>query len=249
MGHVCNTAGFRPKRAGAATFLLLVLLLAIATLGVAGASEESGRWDEAMRAFDEQDRTNPSPPGGVLFVGSSSIRRWRTLATDFPEMVVANRGFGGSTIADSVAWFDQLVLPHRPRLVVFYAGANEICRGVSAETAAADFRAFCDRLHTALPDSKVVFISIVLAPVRWERRAAFALANTYVAAFCAADPRRHFLDVNAAMLTAAGEARPELFTEDRLHLSPAGYALWRDLLKPLLAETMPPAACASLAAR
>jgi lysophospholipase L1-like esterase len=194
----------------------------------------SADWSEAMAAFAREDAARPSPPGAVLFVGSSSIRLWSTLAADFPGMPVINRGFGGSHIADSVYHFERLVSPHRPRLVVFYAGTNDLAAGKTPEAVAGDFRAFCDQLHAARPEARIIFISIQLSPARWQHRDKFALANTYIAAFCAADPRRRLLDTNAAMLTPDGQARPEFFHADQLHLSPAGYAMWCRLLAPLL---------------
>lgn len=36
------------------------------------------------------------------------------------------------------------------------------------------------------------------------------------------------------MLDADGQARAELFGKDRLHMNAAGYALWRDIVRPYL---------------
>src|SRR5262245_57010070 len=77
-----------------------------------------------IQAFEASDKTNPPPQHGILFIGSSSIRLWKTLAADFPGRPVINRGFGGSQIIDSVNYFDRLVLPYHPKLIVFYAGGN-----------------------------------------------------------------------------------------------------------------------------
>lgn len=194
----------------------------------------SADWSKEMAAFATEDAAGTLAPGGVLFVGSSSIRLWKTLAADFSGVAVLNRGFGGSHIADSIVHFGRLVAPHKPRLVVFYAGTNDIAAGRSPEEVASDFREFCGLLHAALPDTRVVFISVQMSPLRWALREKFALANAYVAAFCAADPRRSFLHTNPFFLTADGEPRTELYSEDRLHMSPAGYAVWRRLLEPLL---------------
>ncbi len=216
--------------------LLSAGLLLSAALRAQDSPAAAEKWARDMAAFAEADRVSPPEPGGVLFIGSSSIRLWSTLAEDFPGVRTVNRGFGGSEIADSVRHFDRLVRPHRPRLVVFYAGSNDIHSGRTAEATAADFRGFCARLHGALPETRVIYCSIVLVPARWEKRAEYALANTLIAAFCAADPRRQFLDLNTTMLTPEGAARPELFLADRLHLSLAGYAIWRQMLAPYLAK-------------
>lgn len=198
------------------------------------AAPKPDRWAKAMAAFAAQDRDKPPAPGGVLFLGSSSIRLWKTLAEDFPGVPLLNRGFGGSHIADSVRHFDTLVTPSKPRLIVFFAGTNDINSGKPPEEVAADFRALVGKIHAAQPETRVIFISLAIAPRRWEKRAAMALANTYIAAFCASDARLRFVDTNAVMLAPDGTARPEYYVEDRLHMSPAGYAVWAELLRPLV---------------
>jgi lysophospholipase L1-like esterase len=187
-----------------------------------------------MEAFRADDLAHPSPDGAVLFVGSSSIRLWTTLAADFPGVVVVNRGFGGSHIADSIVQFDRLVLPHRPLLIVFYAGTNDIASGKTPEQVAADFREFCGLVGTALPETRVLFISLQMAPARWEFREKMALTNSYVAAFCAADERLTFVDMNPHVLTPEGAPRTEIYSPDMLHMGPDGYALWRRILEPFV---------------
>ena len=220
--------------------LVLVACLATASFCIAapapatdGKVSSPERWAAALATIEARHPA-PAEPIDALFVGSSSIRRWNTLAEDFPSLTVLNRGFGGSQIPDSLNLFERLVGSHRPRTVVFYAGTNDIAGGKSPETVAADFRDFCARLHSRLPETRVIFIAMTLCPKRWELRDKMALANAYIAAFCAADPRRHFLDVNAVMLSPEGLARPELFVEDGLHLSPLGYIIWSRTLKPVL---------------
>jgi lysophospholipase L1-like esterase len=196
----------------------------------------SGDWTVDMDAFRAADAAQESPDGVVLFLGSSSIRLWKTLAADFPGVDVLNRGFGGSHIADSIVHFGDLVLPHKPRLIVFYAGTNDIASGKSPEQVAAHFREFRRRVAEVLPETKVLFISLQMAPARWELREKMALANTYVAAFCAADERLFYVDVNPHVLTEDGAPLTELYSSDMLHMGPEGYALWRRILRPFIAS-------------
>jgi lysophospholipase L1-like esterase len=216
-----------------AKLLLLVILLQPA-IHAEEPSANHARWQKAMTAFEKQDRENPPAQGGVLFLGSSSIRRWKTLASDFPGVPVLNRGFGGSWIADSTHYFDRLVMPSKPRLIVFYAGGNDLSGGRSPEAVAGDFREFCKKLHSVLPDTRVIQVSIFLTEKRWEQRNKTTLLNTYLKAFCRSDPRLEFVDVTSAMLSPAGGVRPELHAEDKLHMSADGYAIWTKLLRPLV---------------
>lgn len=209
--------------------LLLAFLAAGAAAGAAPA-----KWAASIDAFIRADAANPPPREAVLFVGSSSIVRWNSLARDFPDVPVINRGFGGSELADSVHYLDRLVLPHQPRVVVLYAGENDLQAGATAEEVHARFQAFRQRLHAALPQTRLVFIAIKPSPSRAKIRAQIDRANALIAATCREDPRLAFADVVPPMLDAAGQPRPELFVADRLHLSEAGYALWRPIVAPLL---------------
>ena len=194
------------------------------------------RFKDAIAAFEAEDAKTPPVPGGVLFTGSSSIRRWTTLAADFPGVRTINRGFGGSYLSDCVQFFDRIVPAHRPRLVVLFAGSNDLNGGRTPEEVAGAFRAFCNKLHTALPDAKILYISIGLAPSRWAIADKMAFTNALIAAHCAADPRRKFVDLNPHTLSGEGEPRPELYVADRLHLNADGYAIWRRHLAPHLVE-------------
>lgn len=222
-------------RAAVRCFRVVGLLAVLSTVAPAAvAATASADWSADMERFAAEDAAAHLVPGCVLFVGSSSIRMWETLAADFPGVSVVNRGFGGSHIADSIVHFDRLVVPHGPRLVVFYAGTNDIASGKSPEDVAADFREFCSMLHAAKPEARVVFISLQFAPSRWHLREKMALANAYIAAFCAADPRRTFVDSNSVTMSAEGRPRPGLYVDDQLHMNPAGYAVWTKLLRPVV---------------
>ncbi len=99
---------------------------------VAQNAQDPDRWESAMQAFEKQDKQNPPEKGGIVFIGSSSIRRW-DLKKSFPDLDLINRGFGGSVIADSIRYFDRIVTPLKPRTVVLYAGDNDIGRGMTAQ--------------------------------------------------------------------------------------------------------------------
>ena len=152
-----------------------------------------------MAAFEEADRTLPPPQGGVVFVGSSSIRRWN-LDTWFPGKGYVNRGFGGSEIADSVRHVDLLINRHEPRVVVTYAGDNDIVRGKTAQQVANDFKAFVGRVHAENPDARIAFIASKPSILRWEMVGAIRQANALIREFTITDDRLGFVDIDGPML-------------------------------------------------
>ncbi len=200
----------------------------------ASVAAKPASWLNEIDALTRDDAVHPPAAGGIVFVGSSSIRFWTTLAADFPGLPVIGRGFGGSELADSVYYLDRVVLPYRPRTVVLYAGENDIAAGKTPEAVASDFREFCVRIRAALPGTRILYIAMKPSPSRWAKRAQLEQGNALIAAACARDPRLTFVNVWPAMLDASGQPRPELFRDDRLHMKPEGYAIWIRLLTPLL---------------
>lgn len=206
-------------------------MLALVGGGVPGFGQDPHRFDTNILEFERQDRVNPPAPGSVLFVGSSSIRLWVDLAKDFAGHRVLNRGFGGSHISDVNFHFGRVVLPYRPGLIVLYAGDNDIAGGKSPETVRNDFREFVRLVRTQLGDVRIGFIAIKPSPSRWSLIDAQRRANRLVREACVSGRGLTFLEIGRPMLGPDGRPRDELFVADRLHLSRAGYDVWRDVVR------------------
>lgn len=192
------------------------------------------RSEAEIRAFEAADRASPTPPGGIVFFGSSSIRMWRSLDTDFPGLPVLNRGFGGSTLPEAIHYFSRAVLPHRPRTIVFYEGDNDLTFDWGPMRVADDYRTFVRTVRDSLPNTRIVFISLKPSPSRWRLVDQQREANRLVREIVARDTLQTFVDVFTPMLGANGRPRPELFIADSLHMTPAGYAIWREKVAPVL---------------
>lgn len=187
-----------------------------------------------IESFERQDRIAPPPPGAVLFLGSSTLRLWSSLAQDFPELAVVNRGFGGSQIEDSIRYAPRIVLPLKPKILVFYAGENDLAAGQSPQQVCADFQRLVADVQAALPVTRIVFISLKPSPCRTKWLAAMRQVNAAIQDWIRRDPRLEYIDVFTPMLDKSGVPRAELFTADRLHMNAAGYALWARILGPRL---------------
>lgn len=192
-------------------------------------------WEKEVAAFEATDRRNRPRPGGIVFVGSSTIRLWKTLAQDFPGLGVLNRGFGGSQMADSARLADRIILPYRPRQVVVFAGSNDIAAGKSPRQVAADFLDLVRQIRSAAPQTRIALIEITSSPSRWEQRGRVVEANAILQRLCARNGAA-FIPVRAKLLGADGAPRPELFIADRLHLNADGYRLLADAVRPFLAH-------------
>lgn len=189
------------------------------------------RWKKELDAFTAADRLQMPPTGGVLFVGSSSIRMWSDLETAFPDQpLVIRRGFGGSRISDSADLVQRLVLPYRPRLVVLYAGENDLAEGANPQDVLGHFVRFVQQVQSELPATRVAYMSIKPSPSRLVKMALMREANLLIQTHVLANENLDYIDVHTAMLDNDGRPRPELFVRDQLHLSAEGYGLWRQIV-------------------
>src|SRR5262245_8497817 len=116
------------------------------------------RWDKEISAIEEREKTAPPAKGGLVFIGSSTIRNWKTLEQDFSDHKVINHGFGGSQIVDSTHFADRLIFPFEPKMILLRAGGNDIHAGKSAEQVFREYQEFVKAVHAKLPDAQIVFI-------------------------------------------------------------------------------------------
>lgn len=213
-----------------------LLLLAALLVGHVSAPAAPERWAREIDQLTQDDAVQLLAPDTVVFVGSSSIRLWSTLAADFPGVRILNRGFGGSELADTVHYADRIILHYRPRAVVVYAGENDLWNGKSPEALREDFRALRHRLHAALPQAKLIFLSVKFSPARERIHPQIREANRLIAADCAIDPRCTYVDVATPLCGPDGRSDTQYFLPDGIHLNPAGYEVWTRVLAPHLKE-------------
>jgi hypothetical protein len=192
------------------------------------------QYERDIQAFEAADKTKTPPTNAILMVGSSSIVKWTNAPAQFPDHRLIMRGFGGSYLSDSVVFADRIVIPYKPKLILLYAGDNDIAGGVSPEKVFADFKEFVAKVQDKLPDTRIAYIAIKPSPSRLKFMEPIRTANRLIQDFVGANPKLIYVDVFTPMLGADGQPRTELFVSDRLHLNAAGYKLWAGIVKPVL---------------
>jgi lysophospholipase L1-like esterase len=173
-------------------------------------------------------------PGGIVFVGSSIFHRWTSLASQMAPLPVMNLAFDGAQTDDLLRLVDSRVLPLRPRVVAYYGGSNDVDAGESAAAIFDRIRQFIDRVTTALPDTRIVFVSINLAPEKEARWSVVNEVNRRVELYAAQRNHVEYVDVNPVLFNRDGTSRTELFMSDQLHLRPLAYEEFARILKPAL---------------
>jgi lysophospholipase L1-like esterase len=211
-------------------FLLLLLLMLAPDLVAAQANH--AQWNGAIEAFEASDRSNPPPQHAVLFIGSSSIEHWKSVAADFPEVPVINRGFGGSELGDSTYFADRIIKPYHPRAIVLYAGDNDLYDGHTPRQVRDDFAAFVSKVRSFDPGVPIAFVAIKPSMARKALLPKIKQANGLVRKYAASHHGISYIDVFKPMLGADGQPQPKWFIQDGLHMNRMGYALWIDKLRP-----------------
>jgi len=191
------------------------------------------RWESAIAAFESADQSSPPTPGGIVFVGSSTMRLWKT-AELLPDLPIVNRGFGGSELIDSAHFAPRIVVPCHPKVVLLYAGSNDLSKGAAPCQVAADFEQFVTVIHAACPQAEIVFLSIKPSTKRWPIIHRIRATNSLIEATCVDHERVHFLNVHPEMLNAAGEPETAWLSADGLHLNADGYRRLTELVRPTL---------------
>jgi lysophospholipase L1-like esterase len=231
------------------TTVIAVLAALVAALGLMSLarfvaklrSADPTMWEGAIRRFEKADHRSPPPEGVIVFTGSSSIRFWKSLKEDMAPLLVLNRGFGGSQIHQVTHYVDRIVLPYKPGAVVFYAGENDMAglflsrKRTPVEIRDA-YQRFCEKIHAALPDVPIYYISTKPPKRRLSLWPAMQEANRLVRECCAFDKRLHYIDIVPAMLDAQGNPRRDVFKWDGIHLNKKGYAIWKSVVRPVLLE-------------
>ncbi len=192
------------------------------------------RWESEIAAMEAADRTNPPPKGGVLFIGSSTIRMWSSLQKDFPNHKVINRGFGGSQIANATHFAERLVFPHEPRQIFLRSGGNDLHAGRLPDEVANDFADFVNKVHARLPNTEILFIGLAPAPARWGQMDKNSELNRLVREMALNMPRVAYIDTWTMSLTNEGYPRYDIFLDDQLHFNALGYNLLATRIRPYL---------------
>lgn len=212
---------------------IIFIIVALSVKGNGIPDPDPQRFQKEIEVFIQWDKKNTVPSNSVLFVGSSSIRLWKTKES-FPELPVINRGFGGSHISDVNYYFDQIVKKYQPRVIVLYAGDNDIAAQKSPQQVCDDFIEFVEQVKTKLSGTPIIYLPIKPSTNRWQFWTAMKEANLLIKEYIDLDNNLYYSDTATSMIGKNGQPRSELFLTDGLHLNEKGYQLWVTILNPLI---------------
>ncbi|MEM6345981.1 MAG: GDSL-type esterase/lipase family protein [Bacteroidota bacterium] len=190
------------------------------------------RFENEIRAFEKADSMASPPQDFVLFVGSSSVRMWKTIAKDLAPLPVLNRGFGGSNFEDLLYFSDRIVFKYQPSAVVVYEGDNDIVSDtLKPEHVAMRMGMFQELMQEKLPGVPTYFLSVKPSIARKNLLEKAQATNQLIQKMAAEDEMLTYIDVATPMMTADGKIRADIFIDDSLHMNATGYGLWTEVVR------------------
>lgn len=174
--------------------------------------------------------------GAVVFLGDSITQGWSTLAGDFPEVKIANRGISGDTTRGVRYRLKEDVLDVKPAAVVMLIGTNDLGLDGSPEDAAANLKAIFAALKRSNPKMPVIVCKVMPSHESKSRPAdKIQRLNALVDEAIQGDAQFIRVDTWSIFADADGNSKPEEFP-DLLHPNAEGYAKWAAALKPVFAR-------------
>lgn len=217
-------------------FLFISLFLSGHNMSAQRTYPSSELWKKHVASFREADQKKMPAEDAILFVGSSTFSGWRAMAKSFPDHRIINRGFGGSQLSDLIFFFQDVVLPYSPCQIIVYEGDNDIASGMSPDEYLQDVITFVRLVEIFLPGTPVDFLSTKPSPGRGNWTEDYLKANELVQQYTASKNHLRFIDVAQLMIDSEGNIRADYFLDDKVHLSPEGYEMWRSVIQPYLSD-------------
>ena len=209
--------------------LFIIVLVTTATKAQTTESPDPNRYLSQIEEFRNWDTKNSFPEDAVLFVGSSSIVLWPT-AEAFPNYRVINRGFGGSHLSDIYAFYDDVIRPYNPSVMLLYAGENDVTYGTPTTQVVEKYKKIAEKFLQETSDSKVIFLSLKPSSSRWDHWPEKNEVNQAIKEYNQGNERLFFIDVSTPLLNSENRPDDQFFVEDLLHLSDEGYRVWNKIV-------------------
>ena len=216
-------------------FSRFIILLLLQLCNQNSYAQQAAPFYQEIQAFKKQDSINPPAKGAILFIGSSSFRGWTNVQEYFPEHIIINRGFGGSSLPHVIQYAADIIFPYQPRQVLIYCGENDFTSaGVTAEIVYERFMELFGLIRDKLPKTQIDFVSLKPSPSRVKYIPEMIRANGMIRGFIKKQSRSAYIDVYSKMLLPDGSVMPDIFKSDKLHMNEKGYAIWQKAIKPYL---------------
>jgi hypothetical protein len=179
-----------------------------------------------------------APTGKILFIGSSIFAFWTHLSEQMAPLPVINRAFPGAVTQDMLNATERIVLPYKPRIIVYYCGSNDVSTGEPAAAILERTKRFITVIHDKLPSTFIYYTSIHKAPEKRDRWDVVEAVNKEMERYSHQTGNLGYIDLNPVLFDRRGNLREDLFLPDQLHFRPSSsaYPEFAQVVKPILTK-------------
>lgn len=189
------------------------------------------QFEDEIKMLESKIQDHQNKDQLIAFYGSSSIRLWESLPEDLAPLNVINLGFGGSSFSWCIYYFDRLFSKFKPSHLVIYVGDNDLGNGIPPQKVLKKFSLLAHMIRSSFPTVRVDFITIKPSPERTYLLSEIRETNNLIRKALMDIPKAQLINIFDSMLNEKGEARPDLYQEDQLHMNEKGYKIWKGVLR------------------
>ena len=194
-------------------------------------AQAQNKFENNILAFEKSDQSAPpNEKNLIVFTGSSSVVKWKTLNADFPNKNIINRGFGGSQTSDLIEFVDRVVNVYHPKQVFIYEGDNDLSSGKSVEQVFTDFKTLFDKIRNVDRKIRISIIGVKPSPSRRRLIPQQQQYNAKVSDFLKNKKNVDFIDVFNPMIIGKDQFEPKYYVADSLHMTAEGYEVWKKVI-------------------
>ena len=195
----------------------------------------SEKWEDDV-AIIIPGNSKDGGPEHILFLGSSSFRRWDSIAQDMSNFHVVRRAYGGAKYRDLAIHTPALIRGLQfAKAVVFIA--NDITGkedDTDPEVVAKLARVVVNQLHREQPKAEVFLLAVTPTPSRYHLWPRIQKTNAELKAIADSTERVYYIPTAYAFLDQDGIPKAQYFVEDKLHPNEAGYQVWSKIIAKAL---------------
>jgi len=197
-------------------------------------------WYEADIKQLEQKVAHLTTPPYMVFYGSSTFTLWDKLEKDFQQYNPVNLGFGGSTMAACVWFYDRIFVNLQPTSIVIYAGDNDLGDNRHPEEVYIFYQQLMHKIRTQFGNIPVFFLSIKYSINRFHIIDRIKYTNKIISQEINKDHNNSFyINLSDKMLDDSGFPMKQFFQQDGLHLNSYGYGMWKEVITKYLTDYLP----------
>jgi hypothetical protein len=200
------------------------------------------KWEDEIKKLEVLDKKETYSNQAVLFIGSSSIRLWKSIEEDLDTYEPIKRGYGGAHYYDIIHFTNRLVSPHKVKAIAIFV-ANDITgkeNGINNQTVNRDLspkevlrlvKFVTKEIRKSHEKVPVFFIETTPTSKRWKVWDKISKANDLIENYTSKYENLYYINTRSFYIGSDGMPNDSLFVKDKLHLNREGYKLWGKIIK------------------